>query len=300
VDLSVQRPILSIVIPFFSTPENDRTQMTLDLLASIPDRSDVEVILVDDLSDPICQIEPGYNHARFDLCRMEVSTRYAGAARNMGLRRASGMYILCADSDDIFDKASLGKLVDLLARQGDTADRVDVHVVEAREFSGQSIAAAGAPLYGHIDPDLYRCDPAAALVKRHAPWAKVFSRSALGHGVCFREDHIVDDMLFSVRLALAADVAHLHQIPAYYVRRDHGVGALTKKADPETIRMRIDAYREANAALSKGGRGDMVVGMHIPFRRHIRSHPMVVLREAVRSILSRDRIFPINKMKTAK
>lgn len=72
------------------------------LVQSIPQRQDLEIIIVDDCSpnstNDLCS--EGL-HARASLLRTDTN-RGAGAARNLGLSQASGDWILFADSDDIF------------------------------------------------------------------------------------------------------------------------------------------------------------------------------------------------------
>lgn len=287
--------VLSIIVPFYSTPENDRSQMICDLLGTIPDRTEIEVVVIDDLSEPACRIKPCYQQASFKLERMEQSTLFAGAARNLGLRLATGRYLLCADSDDLFDTDALSLLIDHLAGEPSHGDEVHVHVVEAREFDGTRPDAAKPVLYRHIDGRLYEEDPAAALVKRHAPWAKAFSRAALLKGVTFKENDIVDDKMFSVRLALVSDKAALHDLPVYYVRRNHGAGALTAQPSAAAVRSRVNSYREANAFLAEHDRADLRCAMHHPFRAFIRVRPAVVAIEVCRSILRGERILPYRK-----
>ncbi|MBD5174716.1 MAG: glycosyltransferase family 2 protein [Bacteroidales bacterium] len=89
----------TIIIPHKNLP--NLLQRCLD---SIPRRDDIEIIIVDDNSDPeIVDFDtfPGKDRNGvkiiFDKCG-----RGAGAARNIGIRNASGKWLLFADCDDYY------------------------------------------------------------------------------------------------------------------------------------------------------------------------------------------------------
>lgn len=93
--------IYSIIIPHKNIP--DLLQRCLD---SIPIRDDVQVIIVDDNSDPeIVDFEhfPGLNSINVEVY-FDKTGRGAGRARNVGLEHVKGQWILFADADDIFEK----------------------------------------------------------------------------------------------------------------------------------------------------------------------------------------------------
>lgn len=70
------------------------------LLNSIPERPDIEIILVDNSENPI--LKSDINSSReYHLIHAD-SKRYAGGARNEGLKYAKGKWIIFADADDFF------------------------------------------------------------------------------------------------------------------------------------------------------------------------------------------------------
>ena len=98
----------------------------LDLLSrcilSIPVRDDIEVIVVDDGSDiyydleeKIKKISPLLNI----IVSCQASSRGAGAARNIGLNKANGRWLLFADSDDFFSNEAFDILDDYVASNYD-------------------------------------------------------------------------------------------------------------------------------------------------------------------------------------
>ena len=86
----------SFIIPHHNTPD-----LLERLIATIPQREDIEVIVVDDNSE---------EGKRADINRPDVKTIYidkehtrgAGHARNVGMDAAKGKWLLFADADDLY------------------------------------------------------------------------------------------------------------------------------------------------------------------------------------------------------
>ena len=94
----------SFIIPHHNSPE-----LLQDLLNTIPQRADVEVIVVDDNSDA----DKKPQLTRDDVHVIYISaqdSRGAGHARNVGLEAATGKWLLFADSDDFYEHHFLEEL----------------------------------------------------------------------------------------------------------------------------------------------------------------------------------------------
>lgn len=88
---------VSIIIPHKNIP--DLLNRCLD---SIPERDDVEIIIIDDNSDSIDKNTfPGLNRPNTTVIFSEKNIT-AGGARNLGLKNAKGKWLLFADADDFF------------------------------------------------------------------------------------------------------------------------------------------------------------------------------------------------------
>ncbi len=93
--------LLSIIIPHYNNP------VLLDkLLQSIPIMEEVEVIVVDDQSDNKCEKYKELTLAEKNSSIIFVDNytekKGAGVARNIGLDKATGKWVLFADADDYF------------------------------------------------------------------------------------------------------------------------------------------------------------------------------------------------------
>jgi glycosyltransferase involved in cell wall biosynthesis len=90
----------SIIIPHKNTPKLLRR-----CLDSIPRRDDVQIIVIDDNSDPdIVNFEnfPGLDEPLVDVIFTKEG-KGAGFARNLGITKATGKWLLFADADDFFN-----------------------------------------------------------------------------------------------------------------------------------------------------------------------------------------------------
>ena len=89
---------LSIIIPHYNS-----SNFIEKLLLSIPNKKDIQIIVVDDKSEPshikvIDELKKKYNFDFFQNNR----NKGAGTCRNIGLEKSKGKWILFADSDDFF------------------------------------------------------------------------------------------------------------------------------------------------------------------------------------------------------
>ena len=89
--------IYSIIIPHYNSSD-----LLQRMLKSIPEREDIQVIVVDDCSkneevEKLKQLQ----HMNLELY-LESENRGAGHARNIGLNHVSGKWVLVVDADDIF------------------------------------------------------------------------------------------------------------------------------------------------------------------------------------------------------
>lgn len=97
---------ITITIPIYNAEKYLK-----DLLESIihqtMDYREIEVIMVDDVStDHSRQIMEEYanKYENFISVTLEKNNKIAGTARNEGVKRARGLYLMFADSDDLFPK----------------------------------------------------------------------------------------------------------------------------------------------------------------------------------------------------
>ena len=103
----------SIIIPHKNCPD-----LLKRLLDSIPERDDVQIIVVDDNSDE--GKKPSIDRKDTEVILLDAErSKGAGRARNVGLEHAKGKWLLFADADDYYtDKFSM--LLDKYAKDEST------------------------------------------------------------------------------------------------------------------------------------------------------------------------------------
>ena len=89
-------PDYSIIIPHKNTPE-----LLNRLLNTIPEDDCIQVVVVDDNSNP--SLKPLSFRKNVEVILLDANqSKGAGKARNVGIERAVGKWLLFADSDDFF------------------------------------------------------------------------------------------------------------------------------------------------------------------------------------------------------
>lgn len=95
----------------FVIPHHNRPELLNRLLDTIPQREDIQIIVVDDNSDS--DKKPSIHRSDVQLIFIDKeNTKGAGKARNIGMEEAKGEWLLFADSDDIYEKG----FIDILDR----------------------------------------------------------------------------------------------------------------------------------------------------------------------------------------
>ena len=183
----------------FIIPHKNVPHLLVHCLAAIPRRPDVQIIVVDDASDPSV-----VDFARFPgLDDPQVEVVFAkggggpGYARNVGLERAVGKWIVFADADDFY----LDNLSEVMDRYVDSdKDMLIFRVV-------QQLPSPKMLLYDVFKPVF---DRAIAFgnyeeIKRVYPhlFARFIRRDLIG-AIRFPEVAYAEDVMFSLRVSLTS------------------------------------------------------------------------------------------------
>ena len=189
--------IYSIIIPHKNIPE--LLQRCLD---SIPRRDDVQIIVVDDNSDPAVvdfNCFPGLGEPCVEVYFTQEG-KGAGYARNVGLEHAVGKWILFADADDFFCPNMLEKLDRY--KDSDTEVIVFRHKAVMSDTLGPSHRGYpkrfAAVIRGEMSPSMYLSIPMV--------WSKMVSRRFLiSRGIRFEEAYYANDLFYCKMLAVYAE-----------------------------------------------------------------------------------------------
>ena len=178
---------ISVIVPVYNVA--DYLPQCLDSILS-QDYEDLEVILIDDgstdASGGICD-----RYAQKD-CRIRVIHQKNGgaaAAKNAGLRIATGGYLAFVDSDDYLEPNAYSFLMKILLDTGADAVQGSFREIFRNRAEEQRISEETLEEYGYLlrFPKDFSC----ALL-----WNKLYRR-AIFDGVFFEEGHKIDDEYFT-------------------------------------------------------------------------------------------------------
>ena len=203
---------ISVIVPVYNVA--DYLSECLDSILQ-QDYKNMEIILIDDgstdLSGSICDIY-AEKDTRFNVIHQTNSG--AAAAKNAGLRVATGEYLSFVDSDDTVEPGAFRHMVELLEKC--SADVVQCCFRDI--YTDESI--------NHITLAHFCTFTAQEYLKRYTIdwtscllWDKLYRR-CLFDGIYFEEGHIVDDEFFTYQgIMKAQKIIHDPTIVYNYRKR---------------------------------------------------------------------------------
>ena len=208
----------SIIIPHKNAPK-----LLQRCIGSIPQRDDVQIVVVDDNGDKDVVDWKMFllnNNNKIELV-ITTEGKGAGYARNVGLSHAKGRWILFADCDDYYCDGFL-----------DVLDKYKCQNLDVVYFSYLTV-----DFQGNKKPNLI-IDKAikestqeivdAIKYRQRVPWNKMISRSFIdAYNVHFEQCINGNDLFFSYQVGFYSHSVVLEPTPLYcYV---HNTGSLTHK-----------------------------------------------------------------------
>ena len=224
----------SIIIPHFNIPD-----LLGRCLRSIPEREDVQVIVVDDNS-------PGNENYLRDipeLSRKNVEFYVtkdglgAGHVRNVGLSHAKGKWLVFADADDFFSENINSILNDYCDAQEDVlffntcsclSDDIGQIINRSYDILFRNYEETGDRRWFSI------CYP--------QPWGKIIRRQlVIDNGISFQETMANNDLLFAVKTgSLAKTIKVVNSLMYWYTFR---MGSLSVSKNLEPISKLLDRVK---------------------------------------------------------
>lgn len=194
---------LSIIIPHFNRPAKLER-----LLKTIPCNEELEIIVVDDSStkdvDEYELLKSRYTYVKFYDNDMEH--KGAGGTRNVGLNKASGKWILFADSDDYF----LGNMWDTVSKYFDN-DEDMIYFVPYAVYEGSAMTSPrhlpfSAQVLDYCNRDGNKRREELILRKDYiSPISRLYRRAFIeNNNIRFEIVSIAEDMMWSALCGAAA------------------------------------------------------------------------------------------------
>lgn len=207
----------TIIIPHKNTP-----QLLCRCINSIPFREDIQIIIIDDHSDSnIVDFKkfPGYDRKNVEIYFIKEG-RGAGYARNIGLNKAKGKWILFADSDDFFNS----NFLNAIDKYKDSDDEIVYFL--ATSVESNTLLESTRHLYLAKTREKYykklKYNPIIAkdqlVYKNWEAWAKMFSRNFIEkNNLVFNEEKIGEDALFVIRAGELSKNYSVDDFPIYCI-----------------------------------------------------------------------------------
>ena len=183
----------SFVIPHHNTP--DLLQRLID---TIPQREDIEIIVVDDNSDE----DKKASVKRPDVKTIFIDkehTKGAGRARNVGMEAATGKWLLFADADDFYKPG----FIDVLDEYKDDDIEIlyfNMDSVDSVTFEPRNRARVVQKIVGDYDGSWEKGEEVKYL--SFGPWRKMLSNSFINkYGFRYEEISRGNDGFFNLQTA---------------------------------------------------------------------------------------------------
>jgi glycosyltransferase involved in cell wall biosynthesis len=236
----------SIVIPHYNLPALLRR-----CLGSIPQRDDIQVIVVDDGSSE--ESKSALKEIGNDFPNVQIVYQEnlgGGAARNKGLAEAKGKFVMFADADDYFCEKFI-ELVDRYATQDNDIVYFNANFVDAD-------TGKPAKQKNHVDEiiKLYKKNPAKGETPLRyyfgEPWCKMVRRSIIeDNGIRFEQTKIHNDTRFSYLVGYFAKNMAVCEEPIYnYIVRQ---GSVSKIISDDRLIARVSVFGQKNRFLQEHG-----------------------------------------------
>ena len=222
-------------------PHKNRPDLLQRCVGSIPVRSDIQIIVVDDNSDT--DKKPRIERTDVEVILLDAgNSKGAGRARNVGIGHARGQWLLFADADDYYKEG----FIDVLDGYKDKSFDVVYFNYEFRD------GVTGALLPPHVfqshftDYDGSKETKDQVRFHHNVPWTKMVSSEYVRqHHITFEETINGNDMLFSMKVGYYTENITVIKQPVYvYLKNPNSI--MTTKEDAESSLCRLKQMIKQN------------------------------------------------------
>jgi len=217
----------TIIIPHKNSPK-----LLNRCLDSIPQREDIEIIIVDDNSD--ADKHPHIKRQNVKVVQLsEKESNFAGHARNVGMKYATGKWILFADADDYYSEGFLRVL--------DEYNESDFDVIYFNYRHVKDAAGSGIDdAKNQYDTYLRNGDFDKIKYYVHSPWNKMVRKAFIDkYDIAFEESKRGNDTFFSYQVGFLSEKAHYLEDKLYnYTYSSDGISHHTGDTKKLTLQLR--------------------------------------------------------------
>ena len=237
----------------FIIPHKNIPKLLERCVNSIPNRPDIEIIVIDDNSDdiqPLQSMDCLKKENVHLICISKEESKGAGYARNKGMNIAKGKWLVFADADDFFLSDALNNKMNNYADS--LADIVffNVECLFANSFVPVPNADIAYRKFIEAQNATTLCR-----YKLKVPWGKFVKRSLIeSNTIQFDETKVANDLIFSLKTGIAATIVEVDKTSIYtWLVRE---GSLTSIKSKETAYIHFNASVRYNEILKQNSLED--------------------------------------------
>lgn len=239
----------SVVVPY-----HDKYDLFLKAVESIPDRGDIQIIIVDNAPQPLEQEEVPVKQKSKVVYTTSSPTKGAGAARNVGMKYVEGKFMLFLDADDYYTPEAFPAFDKYLDSDFDI---VFFKPTSVRLCDGQ-ISDRHLDLTRRVDAFCNKGDERAIRYRWGVPWSKIIRSEFIKEGgFQFEEIKVNNDAWFSLMTGHHAKKVFADPAIVYVVTEGGAGESLMKTVTRENAYIRYDAAIRENKFMKSVGRYDM-------------------------------------------
>lgn len=262
----------SFIIPHKNTPE-----LLQRCLASIPERKDIQIIVVDDNSDG--GKKPTINRKDVELILLDAEhAKGAGRARNVGLEHAEGKWVLFPDADDYYADDFIEILDTYIEKdfdilyfnydfiEGNTGKTISPHKLQRvlGDFDGTKVAH---------DFVKYR---------NNVPWTKMVLNDYIkNYHFYFEEVLNGNDIFFALSIGYHTDRILVEKRPVYIHAWNENSISTSKKTVASAL-CRLEHVIKKNYFLEQVGHKKWKISVYKRFCRHTKYLGIPFLTASIR------------------
>ena len=213
---------LSIIVPVYNVEQYIKACIESLYRQGISD-DDFEVIIVNDgTPDKSIEVVADIINQHSNIIVVEQENQGLSAARNTGLKKANGEYILFVDSDDLLIDSSLKLLLDI-----SLSSKADLIVADFRKMEDEEILRMNESTFPPQEPVIKEKTGKELLMQDLIPdqcyvWRTIYKKEFLEQNkIWFIAGITFEDIPFTHECYLKAQKCLKTNIPLYIYRKGH-------------------------------------------------------------------------------
>lgn len=242
------RPLISVIVPVYNVEKY--LPQCLDSLIKqtfLP----FEIICVNDGSTDGCnEILSRYAAKDRRIRLICQNNRGLSAARNAGLKKAKGQYVLFVDSDDLLHPETLSSLYRQITRHD-----ADICLFGYSPYTDNGVKTANLPAahYGKNENDAFTYQQISGKIfSRVAVWCKLYRRGFIRkRKIEFPEGFVFEDVIFHIKTITSAGKICLLNRPLYCYRTDNAASITHVSAATTQLLDIVEAFDMVNDYLKE-------------------------------------------------